>query len=187
MILENLKDFEWYNEPENVVFSGHDMQIAAAPETDFWQSRQHGFSKDNGHFFYKRLEGDFCCIVKWRFTAADLFKQCGLMIRIDERNWFKMSVMSEVSHKAEAATCLTNCGYTDWASVPLSSVAGSIWFKLVRQGNDFASWYSMDGKTFCRLRQFYLINIQPELKVGAYICSPQNESFQAILDNVDFS
>ena len=29
MILENLKDFEWYNEPENVIFTDKEIKIVA--------------------------------------------------------------------------------------------------------------------------------------------------------------
>lgn len=43
MILENLKNFEWYNEPANVVFGSHELEIVAAEGTDFWQSAHHNF------------------------------------------------------------------------------------------------------------------------------------------------
>ena len=52
MILENLKNFEWYNEPANVTFGSHELEITAAEGTDFWQSKHHNFFKDDGHFFF---------------------------------------------------------------------------------------------------------------------------------------
>lgn len=187
MILENLKDFEWYNEPENVVFSGQEMKISAGAPTDFWQSLQHGFAKDDGHFFFKRIAGDFCSVVKWSFEKADNFNQCGIMIRIDERNWFKSSVMYQDSARPEIGSCVTNCGFSDWAGVPLPQGVEEIFYKVVRRGDDFAAFYSLDGENFIRLRQFYLINILPEIKTGAYICAPQDIDFHAVLENVDFS
>ena len=56
MILENIKDFEWLNEPENVIFADKEMKIIAKKETDFWQSKHHNFFKDNGHLFFLRTK-----------------------------------------------------------------------------------------------------------------------------------
>ena len=47
MRLDALKDFEWYNEPENVRFSDLGMVVNCKPKTDFWQSAHHNFKKDN--------------------------------------------------------------------------------------------------------------------------------------------
>ena len=52
MILENLKNFEWLNEPENVIFADKEMKIVAKKQTDFWQSKHHNFAKDDGHLFF---------------------------------------------------------------------------------------------------------------------------------------
>ena len=95
MNFESLANFDWYNEPENVRFETDNMVIYAKPQTDFWQSVQHGFKKDNGHFFFSRKDGDFSFIVRWRFDRLDKFAQCGVMLRTDERNWLKASLMNE--------------------------------------------------------------------------------------------
>ena len=47
MILENLKNFERLNEPENVIFANKEMKIVPKSQTDFWQSKHHNFYKDN--------------------------------------------------------------------------------------------------------------------------------------------
>lgn len=184
MKLENLKDFEWYNEPENVIFTDQQMKICVKPLTDFWQSLHHKISKDNGHFFYKRCQGDFVFGAKFCFENLSGFKQCGLMVRIDQRNWFKVSLMFEAKDKHIIGTCLTNCGYSDWAEVPLENETDEIYYKIKRKGDDFMAFYSLDGINFKKLRQFYLQNVQPEVKIGAYWCAPQNEGFEAVLDEI---
>ena len=51
MLLTNLRDFEWYNEPEDVSFEERGMAVLTKNKTDFWQSKHHNFKKDDGHFF----------------------------------------------------------------------------------------------------------------------------------------
>jgi len=186
MRLESLIDFEWYNEPLNVSFEEKNVKIIAKPQTDFWQSLHHKIKKDNAHFFYKTLGGDFTLIIKWCFKTAENFNQCGIMARIDERNWFKASIMSKKQNAPEIGSCLTVGAFSDWAGAPLSKMPTEIFFKLERRGDDFVCFYSLDSQKYTRLRQFYLRGIEPEIKAGAYIAAPQNTPFEAILDEIEF-
>lgn len=186
MRLESLTDFEWYNEPENVTFEEKNVKITAKPQTDFWQALHHQIKKDNAHFFYKTLKGDFTLIVKWLFNTAEQFNQCGIMARVDERNWFKASVMSKSKSRPEIGSCVTIGGYSDWAGAPVFKMPGKIFYKLERRNNDFVCFYSLDGINYTRLRQFYLRGIEPDIKAGAYIAAPQKEPFEAVLDEIDF-
>ena len=187
MKLESLIDFEWYNEPENVIFSDQEMKIVAKPLTDFWQSIHHQIKKDNGHFFYKKISSNFSLRIKWRFENATPFKQCGVMVASDERNWFKASILAKDENRPEIGTCLTLGGHSDWAGTHLQNMPDVIFYKLERRGDDFVCSYSLDGQTYIRLRQFYLHGIESEMKVGAYLASPQNENFEAVLDEVDIN
>ncbi|HCU59162.1 MAG TPA: DUF1349 domain-containing protein [Alphaproteobacteria bacterium] len=187
MKLENLIDFEWLNEPENVNFADKEIRLVANANTDFWQALHHQIKKDNAHFFYKKTEGNFSFVVKWRFENTTPFKQCGIMARIDERNWFKASLLSKDENSPEIGTCLTVQGYSDWAGAMLSDMPNEIFYKLERRGDDFVCYYSLDGQTYIRLRQFYLRGVESEIKIGAYLASPQNESFEAVLDEIDFA
>ncbi|MBQ2811409.1 MAG: DUF1349 domain-containing protein [Alphaproteobacteria bacterium] len=187
MILENLKNFEWLNEPENVIFADKEMKIVAKKQTDFWQSKHHNFAKDDGHLFFLRTEKNFNVIVHWQAENTVNFNQCGLMIRVDDKNWFKASLMYQESQNPEIGSCVTLNGHSDWAGVMLNNTPSEVWYKLVRKADDFMVYYSLDGKKFIRLRQFYMDTKDIELKVGAYICSPQNQGFEATLQDVDFN
>ena len=162
MIFENLKNFEWYNEPANVTFGSHELEITAAEGTDFWQSKHHNFFKDDGHFFFITQSTDFSCVVKWRFENAVHFNQCGLMLRADED------------------------GISDWAGAPLPENCNELWYKSVRHGDDYVVFYSVDGVNFIRVRQFALNSIDSDIKIGAYICAPRDFGFKAVLDEIDF-
>lgn len=185
MLLDALKDFEWYNEPENVRFNDLGMVVNAKAQTDFWQSTHHSFHKDNGHFFFSRIKKDFTLVVKWRFDNADAFDQCGIMLRVDERNWFKFGTMSERKDNPKLGSSLTNFGYSDWAVIELAKPVTEIWYKLQCHGTDYIAYYSLDGKNYHQSRMFHLVNDAETVKIGAYIAAPQHSDFEGTLEILD--
>lgn len=183
MHFEQLENFEWYNDPENVRFEDDAMIIFARNETDFWQSIHRGFKKDDGHFFFCRQEGDFFLTLKWSFDKIEKFSQCGVMLRIDERNWFKASLMNEAEGNDVLATSLTIGGHSDWSGFSLNQKINEIWFRLNRVGDDYILSYSLDGAKFIKIKMFYLKSYE-DVKVGAYIASPNEGNFSARLSNL---
>lgn len=186
MLLGALQDFEWYNEPENVIFRDRALHVAAAPKTDFWQSRHRNFGMDNGHFFFSRRENNFTFVLKWSFTASKPYDQCGIMLRIDEKNWIKASIMYDSPERPMLGSGVTQNGYSDWAAQDIPPGVNEIWFKLRRLNGDYLVSYSLDGDKFKQIRITHLQNDMPEVKVGAYICSPGPDGFEAVLSQMDF-
>lgn len=184
MLLDALKSFSWYNEPENVRFIENGMQIATTPETDFWQNSAYHLHRDNGHFFYTSKTNDFNLTVKWSFSDAVASDQCGLMLRIDNLNWAKISLLSADMRNLQIGTVVTNNGYSDWSGYSLRMLPSELWFKIVRRGNDFALSFSEDGSRFERVRTFSIPLALPSVKVGGYACSPQKRSFICVLEDI---
>ena len=106
------------------------------------------------------------------------------MIRLDVNNWFKISMMSESNENPKIATSLTNDGYSDLASVNIPAGSNHIWYRLKKRKGCYIAYYSLDGQNYTELRKFYLIHDSDEMKIGAYICSPQSEDFTAVLHNL---
>ena len=183
MNFEALENFEWLNDPENVRFENNAMVIYAKPETDFWQSIHRGLSKDSGHFFFSRQNDDFILTLNWKIDVHQPFAQCGLMVRIDERNWFKVSVMNEISGQEVLVSSLTLNGHSDWCGFDLNGDVSDIWFRVQRVDNDYTVFYSFDGIVYTRLRMFYLQNYE-DVKVGAYMANPSENEFFAELSAV---
>ena len=183
MNFEALEKFEWFNDPENVRFESNAMVIYAKPGTDFWQSVHRGLSKDNAHFFFSRQNDDFILTLNWKFEKKEQFCQCGLMVRIDEKNWFKVSLMSEVSGQEVLVSSLTVNGHSDWCGFGINENVSDVWFRLQRVDNDYTLFYSFDGIVYTRLRMFYLQNIE-DVKVGAYIANPSRNDFSAELNSI---
>lgn len=184
MLLETLQNFEWYNEPDNAVFCDNDLRVTAQPQTDFWQSKHHHFSRDNGHFFFCRKKDDFNFSAKWKFADNQPCCQCGIMVRIDENNWIKAALVYDNPERPMIGSAVTQNGYSDWAPQETSKGINQIWFKVRRFQGDYIFSYSLDGEKYIQIRMAHLLNDMPEVKVGAYVCAPSTQSFEAVLSEV---
>lgn len=185
MLLDALKDFSWYNEPENVRFQEEHLLVDVSSETDFWSNLAHRFSKDDGHFFYTTVCGDFTLTVCTASENYLSYTQAGIMARIDSYNWVKASLMDNACPPADIGSVVTQRGNSDWASAPISSPLTKIWFRLKRKGGDMLLSYSTDGNSFVKLRQFRLAANEADIRVGAYFCNPTKAKFTARLEQVD--
>jgi len=186
MLFEALENFEWYNEPENVRFEADSMVIYAKSGTEFWQSIHRNFKKDNGHFFFSRQSGDFILTLKWSFDKMTRLSQCGLMVRADERNWLKTSIMNEGETEEDVlSSAMCKDGHMDWTGFSLNERIHEIWFRIQRVDDDYVLFYSIDGSRFIRLRAFYMQSID-DIKVGAYVASPNESDFFAELSSIKF-
>lgn len=186
MFLDSLKYFTWYNEPENVRFVEEGMVVEAAAQTDFWQNNTHNVRKDNGHMFYSEMDGNFTLIVKWWTLEPVPYSQFGLMIRLDSMNWAKISFLSPDAANPQVGCIITNNGNSDWSIAYLEEYHDEMWYKLVRRGEDFLFYYSIDGQRYRQVRLFNLNQLAMRtVKIGAYACSPQNFSARAVLEDVN--
>lgn len=186
MLLDALKNFEWMNEPQEMSFADIGVKIRAEEKTDFWQDFRHNLHQDSGHFFYREAAGDFELTVKWSFIDISGFCQCGLMGRIDENNWFKISVLAEDTNRCQLAGVVTAFGISDMALQPINSENGEIWYRLRSEKGIFSLAYSVDGKDYNEVRLFQPLKDCSALKVGAYICNPSERKFSALLSAMDF-
>ncbi len=187
MLLEALQNFEWYNEPDNVVFRDKELCVTAQPQTDFWQSKHHHFSRDNGHLFFMRENGDFTFNAKWEFDVQQAACQCGVMVRIDENNWVKAALIYDNPERPMIGSSVTQNGYSDWAAQDIAKNTNQILFKLRRFQGDYIFSYSLDGEKYIQLRMVHLLNDLSEVKVGAYVCAPSAQPFEAVLSQIDLS
>lgn len=185
MLLDALKDFNWLNEPENVRFNEKGMVIDVKSGTDFWQNSARRVHKDNGHFFYSSSAGDFDLTVKWNTLSPTAYSQSGLMLRQDNLNWAKISVLSQSMVHPQIGTVVTNSGYSDWSVAPLPLYQENIWYKAVRRKGDIIFFYSLDGKNFEQIRLFRFIDNPLIIKVGVYAASPARSDFSCTLESIE--
>ncbi len=186
MILEKIKNFDWFNEPLNVGFNDNGVIITTRPYTDFWQNTDCNISKNDGHLFATEENSDnFVITVKWSFPQIKASAQCGIMIFSDEKNWIKMGVLTSNPFNPQIGCVVANDGSSDWSSSKINQDIHCLWFKIVRRKNDFSLSFSCDGEKFNQVRLLHHPKIAKTTKTGAYACSPQEDVFCCVLEDID--
>lgn len=176
-------DFYWFNEPPEYHFD-QGLIIKTEPETDFWQRTHYGFQKDSGHCLLTDIEGDFSFSVQVEYKPEAVYDQVGLMVRIDEENWIKISAEYEDEQISKLGSVVTNLGYSDWATEDISSEITFMWYRVKKKNNNFFIENSWDGENWSQMRMTHLHQKVDELAVGIYACSPKESSFEAKIKDI---
>ena len=82
---QTLERFRWLHEPREWRLDSV-LEVRTDPDTDYWQGTHYGFRRDNGHFFFADLDGDFSLSASFTFEPSAQYDQCGLMCRVRQRH-----------------------------------------------------------------------------------------------------
>jgi regulation of enolase protein 1 (concanavalin A-like superfamily) len=197
----NVLNGAWVNEPKNFNVSDNLVSIQTEPNTDFWQRSYYGFRNENAPAYLLTASSNFTFTTQCEFEYAARFDQAGIIIFIDNENWFKASIEFEKGELNRLGSVCTNNGYSDWATTDIKSV-NNIWYRLSRRGADFLIEYSFDGTHFAQMRIFHLhalgettpemgkanppLAVTQRIGFGFYACSPSDSSFEAKFSEFTF-
>jgi uncharacterized protein len=172
---------EWYNEPPLWNVKQDTIHITSGAKTDFWRQTHYGFIRDNGHFFYQPIKGDFIIKVKVTGEYKDLYDQAGIMVRLDECNWLKCGI--EFVEGVQQVSAVVTRDYSDWSVVPMPDNPASLWVSVTRRGTAVEVQYSLDGKHYSLLRLAYLTSVKT-LNVGVMCASPEGNGFSMMFEEL---
>jgi len=172
---------DWYNEPTDWYRQGDRIAVTTDPKTDFWRKTHYGFIRDNGHFCYQPVSGDFTADVSFSGRYTDQYDQAGLMVRLDEANWLKCGI--EYVDGVQQASVVVTRDYSDWSVVPLDPAPAKLWLRLTRQGDAVEVHYSLDGETYVMIRVAYL-PAADEAEVGLMCASPEGAGFTVTFEDL---
>jgi uncharacterized protein len=164
----------WYNEAPIWREEDNRIHITTAPKTDFWRKTHYDFIRDNGHFYYDHVNGDFDVTVKVVGQYKDLYDQAGLMVRIDEINWLKCGI--EYVHGVQYVSAVFTREFSDWSVAPLPQNSDFIWLRLTRRSEAIEIQYSLNGVDYTLLRMGYFLP-SGSAAVGVMCASPDGEGF----------
>lgn len=167
---------QWMNEPPQWSAENGVIAARAAGGTDFWRITHDNGQRDNGHFYFQRVTGDFVATVKVQGDYHALYDQAGLMVRLDERNWMKCGIeyVGDVQHVSAVVTR----DFSDWSILPVAP-SSALWLRVVRQGHTLEVSYALrQDADFTLLRQAYFPPT-PEVQVGVMLCAPIGDGFDA--------
>ena len=169
---------EWHNEPPSWSILDSAIAVTSAHGSDFWRKTHYGFIRDNGHFYFQPVQGDFVCEVKFAGQYQSLYDQAGLMVRADETTWMKTGI--EYVEGVQHVSAVVTRDYSDWSVVPLPQNPPALWLRVTRQGGSIEVHYSLDGVQYSLLRVTFLT---PEaVNVGIMCASPEGPGFSTTFE-----
>jgi regulation of enolase protein 1 (concanavalin A-like superfamily) len=169
----------WYNEPTTWTQHEDKLIVTADGKTDFWRVTLHGFVKDDGHFYYRAVSGDFTATVKVTGAYAALYDQAGLMVRESGTVWLKCGI--EYLEGVQQASAVITRDFSDWSIVPLTDNPSAIWIRVKRTGGAVEVFFSRDDQVYTLIRQGYLSE-EPTLQVGVMCAAPQGDGFEVTFE-----
>jgi regulation of enolase protein 1 (concanavalin A-like superfamily) len=165
---------QWYNEPPSWSAEDGHIEVRAAGGTDFWRKTHYGFVRDNGHFGYVEVEGDFTAEVEVRGAYHELYDQAGLMLRVDAEHWIKTGI--EYVHGLQYVSAVVTNEFSDWSVAPLHDNPAAIFLRVVRKAEAVEIFYSFDGAEYTLLRIGYLLPSETTA-VGVMCAAPDGDGF----------
>ena len=164
----------WYNQPKFWQETEDKIIVQSLGKTDFWRITHYDFIRDNGHFYYQEISGNFNLDIKITGDYQTLYDQAGLMVRESETVWLKCGI--EFVEAVQNISAVITRNYSDWSVIPLSSPPVSLWLKLERRAETVEIKYSLNGQDYQLLRLGYLTS-NPTVQAGLMCASPQGEGF----------
>jgi uncharacterized protein len=165
---------KWYNEPYTWKEREGAIEVTTKAKTDFWRKTHYHFIRDDGHFYYREINGNFTAQVKITGEYQTLYDQAGLMLRLNEENWLKCGI--EYVNNIQYISAVVTRDYSDWSVVPLKDNPVSVWLRLKREDEAIEISYSLDGTNHTMLRMTYLSEAET-MQVGLMCASPQGDGF----------
>lgn len=164
----------WLNEPSKWNAEGDSLSLTTDPKTDFWRKTHYGFIRDNGHFFYETVSGEFVVETEFEGNYHALYDQAGLMIRADETTWLKTGI--EFVESVQYISAVVTRDYSDWSVVKLSVPIKPLRLRATQKGGSITIEYDMGTGVWAMLRTTFLSSA-PVLQVGRMAASPDGPGF----------
>ncbi|ESX10287.1 DUF1349 domain-containing protein [Mesorhizobium sp. M0179] len=170
------EELTWLNPPPHHAFGNGIVHVRTGGETDFWRETFYGFWRDNGHFLYRPVEGDFSAEVTVKGDYKVLYDQAGLMLRLSETHWIKAGI-EYTDGLAYFSVVVTN-DTSDWSLLSIPTGPDGVRIRLTRHAEAIRVQYldTTDGK-WKPVRLAYF-PISKSVDVGMMCCSPQREGFE---------
>lgn len=197
----DIKNGSWLIKPEESFIADKEIRMTTKPKTDLWQRTYYGFRNANAPALMWDSSDNFtfCSLVEFRYEKQ--YDQCGMILYLDDENWFKASIEYENENYSRLGSVVTNLGYSDWATANIE-LPSKIYYRLSRRGPDFLMESSPDGRTFSQMRIFHIHKLNQtnydrdgsnpkkttnkKIRFGFYACSPMESSFTAKFTKIKY-
>jgi uncharacterized protein len=167
----------WLNEPARWSVDNGELTVTADPGTDFWRTTGYGYTRDTGHLYGKRADGEFDLSVRVRGAYGAQYDQAGAMVRVDERRWLKTGV-EYFDGRMRLSTVVT-LDYSSWAVGELPRGTAEINLHLARRGDSVEVRYGVDGGEPGELAAVVYVPPGETVLAGVMCAAPEGPGFDA--------
>ena len=177
-------DLIWQSPPTDWTVDGDRLAVLTGERTDFWNRTHYGFTRKDGHLFYREVEGDFTAEVTLHARFDTLYDQLGLMVRGDDETWLKTG-LEYSDDRAQVSAVLTRDGWSDWSTSAASDaeVAAGVRMRLTRHDAVLrVQRRAVDG-SWHPVRLGHL-DLPVTARVGLMCCSPERAGFRAVFSDL---
>ena len=169
--------FTWLHEPVSWgTNSTGELHWTTRPTSDFWRYTGGVVGADDGDALLARHDGDFRVTVRLVAELDDLYDQCGLMMRADERNWVKIGI--ELDGGTWFSVVETR-EQSDWSKQ--ATPDGTVEFTVWREGDTVRVGLT-HSESVPVVRE---LTFDGPVLVGPYSCAPKGAGFPLIADMQD--
>ncbi len=173
--MSRFSQMTWMNPPVEQAVLDDGLEVVTGARTDFWRETFYGFVRDDGHFLWEAVSGDFTAEVTIEGQYSALYDQAGLMMRLSDQHWIKCGV--EVNDGQPVfSTVITNT-HSDWATMPLPFDAGKLRLRMTRHAEAVRVDVANPAGGWILARLGYLPPQMPAW-VGIMACSPECAGFR---------
>ncbi|MER9681120.1 DUF1349 domain-containing protein [Mesorhizobium sp. M0184] len=176
-------DLTWLNPPPHHAFGNNTVHVRTGEETDFWRETFYGFWRDNGHFLYREVEGDFSAEVTVKGHYEVLYDQAGLMVRLSETHWIKAGI--EYADGLMYFSVVVTNDASDWSLASIPADPDGVRIRLTRHAETIRVQYRDASDKHWKPVRLAYFPPSKTVDVGMMCCSPQREGFEVTFS--DFS
>jgi regulation of enolase protein 1 (concanavalin A-like superfamily) len=166
----------WLNPPIEHRQEGDVHYVKTARKTDFWRETFYDFWRDDGHFLYQRVEGDFSAEVTVLGDYKVLYDQAGLMARLSETHWVKCG--AELTDGELYFSVVVTNDTSDWSVLKIAVGAEGVRIRLTRHGESVRVQYLDVAKERWNMVRLAYLPPSRFIDVGMMCCSPEREGFE---------
>lgn len=177
------EDLKWRSPPPDWRVDGDRLTVVTGKDTDFWNKTFYGFTRKDGHLFYREIEGDFSAEVTLHAKFDTLYDQLGLMVRASDDTWLKTG-LEYSDDQAQVSTVLTRGGWSDWSTsaATMDEVRAGLRVRLTRHG-DVVRVQKQDRSGAWHMVRLGHLDLPAKADVGLMCCSPERTGFQAVFSD----
>lgn len=172
----DVANLKWLNPPAKSEVRGTDLFVRTDLKTDFWRETFYGFRRDNGHFAYESVEGDFTVEVTIDGRYEALYDQAGLMVRLSETQWVKAGI-EYTDGKLCFSVVVTN-DTSDWSVLTIPNAGSELRLRLTRHGEAIRVQFFDAASNVWQMARLGYLPPSASIDVGVMCCSPEREGFE---------